>query len=26
MRIEKKIGRNEKCSCESRLKYKKCCG
>ncbi|MCK4377671.1 MAG: SEC-C domain-containing protein [Actinomycetia bacterium] len=26
IRIEKKIGRNEKCPCGSGLKYKKCCG
>lgn len=26
IRIGKKIGRNEKCPCGSRLKYKKCCG
>lgn len=26
IRIEKKIGRNEKCPCGSGLKYKRCCG
>lgn len=26
VRIGKKVGRNEKCPCGSRLKYKKCCG
>lgn len=26
IRIGKKIGRNKKCPCGSRLKYKKCCG
>lgn len=26
IRIGKKVGRNEKCPCGSRLKYKKCCG
>ncbi len=26
IRIGKKIGRNEKCSCGSGLKYKRCCG
>jgi len=26
IRISKKVGRNEKCPCGSRLKYKKCCG
>lgn len=26
VRTEKKIGRNESCSCGSGLKYKKCCG
>lgn len=26
IRLGKKVGRNEKCPCGSRLKYKKCCG
>jgi len=26
IRIGKKVGRNEKCPCGSRLKYKRCCG
>ncbi len=26
VRLEKKIGRNDPCSCGSDLKYKKCCG
>tara|TARA_B100000315_G_C14506219_1_gene554733 strand:+ start:1134 stop:1253 length:120 start_codon:yes stop_codon:yes gene_type:complete len=26
VRIGEKVGRNEKCPCGSRLKYKKCCG